>query len=360
MKVSLPLFAYCLIQAFAFVSHAARSSALNDTQVLLTRTLSSINSALSFFNKEHRNVNLDTVIGTRILEGQFKVLLDMIGRSPGEWQVDSNTLLDIERLQQTAGRISDKAIPYIATLTPRYFYKIGMMLQKGFWELDYNSKSFDDSMTLWPYKVGEALHEEDSDNCIAEFFGTGKRTKKTCTISRRCWESMTSPLYNGYSLSHEIFYLQIGRQFGCGAEMEMMRLAAGQESIEKLQDDFCANMMNEATIIAKEGFPERKQDLFMEQAALCGMLGYRQFFTSDWLEKILSWQDQTTGCYKGNPVRETDVEYRGTKPRIRNKREERLLDHGCLCHRTTVAVAALGQYIRYMLEFAAFERDMDN
>ncbi|XP_021344818.1 UPF0764 protein C16orf89 homolog, partial [Mizuhopecten yessoensis] len=152
-----------------------------------------------------------------------------------------------------------------------------------------------------------------------------KRTKNTCVISSRCWESMTSPLYNGYSLSHEIFYLQIGRQFGCGAEMEMRRLAAGQESIEKMHDDFCANMLNEATIIAKEGFPEHKQDLFMEQAALCGMLGYRQFFTSDWLEKILSWQDQITGCYKGNPVRETDVAvtdlshpvHELTRPRVR-------------------------------------------
>lgn len=62
----------------------------------------------------------------------------------------------------------------INKIRPVYlFTEIGMMLQKGFWELDYNSRSFDDSMTIWPYEAGEALHEEDSDNCIAEFFGTG-------------------------------------------------------------------------------------------------------------------------------------------------------------------------------------------
>ena len=33
-------------------------------------------------------------------------------------------------------------------------------------------------------------------------------------------------------------------------------------------------------------------------AALCGMLGYREFFNSDWLMKILSWQDPQDGCYR--------------------------------------------------------------
>lgn len=98
-------------------------------------------------------------------------------------------------------------------------------------------------------------------------------------------------------------------------------------------------MLNEAVIIAKNGFPQRKQDLFMEQAALCGILGYREFFTSDWLEPILSWQDEVFGCYRGELVFESEVKLRdGVKSR--RKREERPLSHGCLCHRTTVAGSA--------------------
>ena len=35
---------------------------------------------------------------------------------------------------------------------------------------------------------------------------------RTCQVSRKCWDLMTSPGYEGYSLSHEVFYLQIGEQ----------------------------------------------------------------------------------------------------------------------------------------------------
>lgn len=33
---------------------------------------------------------------------------------------------------------------------------------------------------------------------------------KKCSISDKCWTLMTSPGYNQYSLSHEVFYLEIG------------------------------------------------------------------------------------------------------------------------------------------------------
>ncbi len=35
----------------------------------------------------------------------------------------------------------------------------------------------------------------------------------------------------------------------------------------------------------------------------------------------------------------------------RFKREERVLHDGCECHRTTVALAALVQYVRYIAEY---------
>jgi len=47
--------------------------------------------------------------------------------------------------------------------------------------------------------------------------------------------------------------------------------------------------------------------LLLSTAALCGVMGYRWFFTSDWLEKIISWQDKQTGCYKGETIFETQV-----------------------------------------------------
>ncbi len=89
--------------------------------------------------------------------------------------------------------------------------EIGGMLEPGFWSLDYPSRDVDQSLILNHHTSSEAMQEEDSDNCIAELFGTSEQTKgKACQISQKCWELMTKPGYSGYSLSHEVFYLQIG------------------------------------------------------------------------------------------------------------------------------------------------------
>ncbi|XP_061168076.1 UPF0764 protein C16orf89 homolog [Saccostrea echinata] len=338
-----------LVSVLSLAAHASNS---NDSLVLLTKTLDAIEFALNYFHQEHPNLNLDAVIGTRMVEGQFKVLLKKLNSRP---ENDANkiwnpTIARIERLQKVAGLVSEEALPYIAAFTPQYYNEIGPVIQGGFWEMDYPSRDFDPDVKVWQYREGESLREQKSDDCLAEFFGTGKKSKEHCRISDECWDFMTSPGYNSYSLSHQVLYLEIGRQFGCYAQMLLKNLLKHQKPINELQEEFCKNMLNEAVIIAKNGFPQRKQDLFMEQAALCGILGYREFFTSDWLTPILSWQDELYGCYKGELVFESEVKLR---PGVNNrrKREERPLDHGCLCHRTTVALAALGQYVRYISEY---------
>lgn len=55
----------------------------------------------------------------------------------------------------------------------RFISEIGTILNEGFWELDYPSRDFSPNVEIWPYKKGESLRENQSDNCLAEFFGTG-------------------------------------------------------------------------------------------------------------------------------------------------------------------------------------------
>lgn len=47
--------------------------------------------------------------------------------------------------------------------------------------------------------------------------------------------------------------------------MELKRLLLRQKPIDSMEMDFCANMYNEAALIAQENYPESRQDLFMEQ-----------------------------------------------------------------------------------------------
>lgn len=47
--------------------------------------------------------------------------------------------------------------------------------------------------------------------------------------------------------------------------MKLQRFLHSEQPIESLYSDFCANMLNEAMIVSKEGYKEDQQDLFMEQ-----------------------------------------------------------------------------------------------
>ena len=63
----------------------------------------------------------------------------------------------------------------------------------------------------------------------------------------------------------------IGPQVNCGEEMQRHMSYSGQ-TLEHLQDMFCANMLAESRDFAHKGFPAWSQDLFMEQG-----LGFTTF-----------------------------------------------------------------------------------
>lgn len=50
-------------------------SSYDDSEVLLSKTIESLKSALNFFNREYQNVNLDAIIGTRMVSGKYSDFL---------------------------------------------------------------------------------------------------------------------------------------------------------------------------------------------------------------------------------------------------------------------------------------------
>lgn len=360
-----PVAGWILICSLTYVIAGTEKSNLDDLKTareLLRLTLVSLRGNLEFLNKESKNVNLDAIIGTRMVDGTLKVLLYHIEHDLESWPLDGATLQEIRELQALAENISDMAIPYVQASDPLYYSRLGTLLHKNFWTLDFASKDFtpQDFYNAWVPKPGESMREDETDYCITELLGTGPNTKAKCHISAECWKKMTKMGYNGYSLTHETFYLMIAYQMGCQEEMNKQRTLLGQPPPADLVDIFCASTYLEALEIEKEGFQPLRRDLFMEQAALCGALGYRWFFSPAWLETIVSWQDKQSGCYKGETILESEVEMRDdATPNGRVKREERVLADGCLSHTTAVAAGALGMYVRYITEFQQmiFERD---
>jgi hypothetical protein len=56
---------------------AARASAKSKTDALLTRTLDALDHVLDYLSEQHKNINLDAVIGTRMVECKLTLNLNI-------------------------------------------------------------------------------------------------------------------------------------------------------------------------------------------------------------------------------------------------------------------------------------------
>ncbi|XP_055876109.1 UPF0764 protein C16orf89 homolog isoform X1 [Biomphalaria glabrata] len=324
-----------------------QSPGTNSTEYYLEKTFDGLDKVLQFFLREYRDVNLDAVIGTRIVEASLNMLLLQLNTSNLLAQLPHSFVHNIIRLRNMAREFSEDATPYIKRNDPEYYRRIGETIARGLFDLNYDSRDVVTTQNkLWKKSFNEIMSEADSDSCLGEIFGA--RDGMQCATTDQCWTLMTSFGYSAYSLTHEIFYLEIAEGFGCKKEIQRQILNHRQPNLRELQDIFCANILDEANMIAEKGFPSNQRDLFMEQAALCGMLGFRQFFNNDWLIHILSWQDAEEGCYKWDAWHPENAPE--TSHVSRRKREEKRIFKGCLCHRSTVAAGVMAQYVRYILE----------
>ena len=73
MKLTLFWIISCLM--VISISAASPVDDLKETQELLQLTLKAIRGILNFFDKDYKNVNLDAVIGTRMVAGEFLFFL---------------------------------------------------------------------------------------------------------------------------------------------------------------------------------------------------------------------------------------------------------------------------------------------
>lgn len=101
--------------------------------------------------------------------------------------------------------------------------------------------------------------------------------------------------------------------------------------------------------IFKNAITGQMQDIFIENILLCGLVGFSDFYNLDWLQSILTWQDQEAGCFgKEEDISQIFEEFLDA-PHKRVKRREKTLTDGCSSHMTGVAVSALGGFLNYYL-----------
>ncbi|CAD5119053.1 unnamed protein product [Dimorphilus gyrociliatus] len=309
MKIILFVSIVCLV---SLVSSYDGLKVLNDIIVSMDR-------GLNFLNSQIGSLNLDSIIGTRIVEDQLRIAHENHPKS--EYLVE--ILQKIEKLQRDASLISNKSIPYLKLQEPNYYWKMKDIIAPGSWLIN---KRHDDLLLVkkTQFVIGrEEMDGSFSDYCISNLF----RKNSNCRISKSCNKVMTSPFFNQYSLTHQVFFWLIFERAGCF-------LYDSSVFINYFTQHSCSRVFLEAREFEKEGYPKDGRDLFMEQTAICGLRGFRRnFCNANWLKEILKWQ-KSSGCWGESSS---------------NKRDEKGLKGGCLAHQTAVALAALSQHLRFNL-----------
>ncbi|XP_051876902.1 UPF0764 protein C16orf89 homolog [Pristis pectinata] len=308
--------------------------------------ISTLERAVLFFEVNYDRFNLDGVTGYRVLQA---LLEDTLKRWTLSGPEADSPYTKVEDLVKKVGFTVEMAIKELKLHQPAYFNAFEPILQVNFWTFRPEWTQTDRKLVYPKWRVKECFEEEDSDICMFQILGTWKDYRVNCLDTAKCTKLMTTLYCSDYSLSHQLIYFILAEIKNCtnivGSQHPQSRNSISTQRLKKI---FCTNMMEINLHIEKDGFPVYQRDLFLENIMLCGMIGYSDFYKTRWLEAILSWQ-YPSGCYveTGRSMHSAEMKQNAFTEHKRVKREDVLLDDNCSCHKTAVAVGALGSYLRF-------------
>ncbi|XP_048645152.1 UPF0764 protein C16orf89 homolog isoform X2 [Marmota marmota marmota] len=266
--------------------------------------LSALERATLFLEERLPGVNLDGVVGFRVLEAQLRGVQE-------EWAADPRLRplsLRTRRLADKLAALLRRSIFYLELSDPRYLREFRLSLQPGFWKLPRTWTHTNTSLVYPVLEPEDSFSEESSDACLVQLLGTGD-SSQPCRIPDFCRTRVTQPNCSGYRLSHQLLFFLWARMRGCTEGL----FHQSQHYISV----FCANMMELNRRAEAIGYAYPTRDLFMENTA--------------------KEEDPPTA-----PPHRPHV--------LRVKRREKQFIDGCSCHSTAVAVAALGGFLYVLAE----------
>uniref|UniRef100_A0A2K6GXU0 Chromosome 16 open reading frame 89 n=1 Tax=Propithecus coquereli TaxID=379532 RepID=A0A2K6GXU0_PROCO len=284
--------------------------------------LSALERATFFLEERLPEINLDGVVGFRVLEGQLRSV-------QAQWAQDP-------LLQPLSLRVGTLAA------------KLESLLQRSIFYLKLSDPEYlrDASLVYPTFEPEDSFSEDSSDSCLVELLGTRYDSGQPCGLSDSCRALMTRPGCSAYCLSHQLLFFLWAQMKGCTEGL----FHRSQHYI----DLFCANMMDLNRRAEAIGYAYPTRDIFMENIMFCGMGGFLDFYKLRWLEAILSWQKAQEGCFGKPDVKDEElskaIQYQQHFLR-RVKRREKQFTDGCSTHNTATAVAALGGFLYVLAEY---------
>lgn len=325
------------------------ATATGSQQDVIDDILGRLGKTTFFFENQLGQINLDGVVGYIILQAELK---ESIRIWPQADLVSQRSIA--ANLVKRLDRSIAQAVDALQKTDPQYFREFEPVLDASFWTVPHEWDTSDPALAYTAFRMMECYDEQLSDKCITLLLGTWKDNGTPCIVTKACRDTMTRFGCPHYSLSHQLLYFMVGKMRGCSNILQGDRRESRANMTDRdYQKLFCSNMMKSNTEFVRTGFPGQTRDIFIENIMLCGLTGFSDFFKSDWLRHILSWQDPEVGCFGKDEkdiaqvFGEEQVENKQVHKRVR--RREKTLNDGCSSHMTGVAVSALGGFLNYYL-----------
>ncbi|XP_055991105.1 UPF0764 protein C16orf89 homolog [Sorex fumeus] len=312
----------------------------DDEATVADLVLSALERATSFLRRRLREINLDGVLGFRVLEVQLEGVREKWARDPGMQPLG----LRAEKLAEELSGLLQGSTRHLEHIDAQYLREFRPTILPGFWRLP-RVWTLTNASLVYPTLEGEdSFSEEQSDKCLAQLLGTWVDSSQPCALSEACASLMTRPGCTGYALSHQLLFFLMARMMGCTAGV------FGHS--QHYMDRFCANMLLVNRRVEAGGYPPIARDIFCENIMFCGISGFLDFYKPRWLEAILSWQLAPEGCFgRTEEGAAASLRSRARRHSLRRvKRRDRQFTDGCSSHNTAVAVAALGGFLYILAE----------
>ncbi|XP_053527786.1 UPF0764 protein C16orf89 homolog isoform X2 [Artibeus jamaicensis] len=275
--------------------------------------LSALERATSFLKKRLPEINLDGVVGFRVLEVQLNRVQEEWARDP-QLQPPSSR---VGALAQKLAPLLHGSIFYLKLSDPQYLTEFQPTIQPGFWKLPHVWTHTNASM-VYPTLEPQEFSEEQSDLCLVQLLGTSTDGGQPCRLSDFCRTLMTKPGCSGYCLSHQLLFFLFARMKGCTNGLFRQS--------QHYMNLFCANMMNLNQRVEAIGYAYPSRDIFMENNA-----------EDEELSKVIQHQQHYLR---------------------RVKRREKQFADGCSSHNTAVAVAVLGGFLYVLAQYPPANREL--
>ncbi|XP_078491001.1 UPF0764 protein C16orf89 homolog [Ciona intestinalis] len=357
LLLGLGLLVECRSKPESVTERFTRTKDGKNIELSIDNVLLALEKSDSFFARNKESATVDLAFGMQMMNGELVRLLQLIDNGLNyEFSKNKTLLTRIKNLQHSVNTHVQESLKHIKVINKEYYQMFEPVLLEPWMPYQFSPQFtfVDEVNVITDMKLAGYLiyfNEESSDYCMSTLLGLEKHKK--CSIDL-CWKNMTVLGQDQYYSTHEVIWLNLGQKVGCLDQMNVLARKDGYRDVNDIVKKLCASVVIEMNAEYQTGIVcTEEKDMFAEQGALCGGIGFVDALHPKHLLSVLDWQDPVSGCFKEVNC-ESDFEsrlYRNMKNQKHIWKSRKLLvdssvENKCSTHFTGVATGYLAASLR--------------